>query len=425
MSLLARVHQKIFGSTGATGEFGKFGSDSLGSPATTKDLTLIQSLSPYDAGLFAATNNANEPPRIQDLNGLYLLFSSQIAYILQNGIPEWSEDADYYALVSFVSDGAGGIYRALQNSTSAAAKPPLTDPTYWALISDAVDSPSIKNAIEYGKGVGEIFTRPERKVPAAFAKATPVTYFPELCLTDFDIYKDIAVANWPRLQPYLYGLKTIFKDGLTGELAALGVTNWVIAANVATLTFTNDADHIAALSDLLEDQVQHGSYTNWRSTTIPTIGNITAGTYALTNVNPSTRQISFAFVAGNASGSVTSSAEFYAHRVPGSTTTARVFSAKGLSLMGVNDANGYFVSGSLRRRGFTQGHAHSFSVYSANPGGAINWPTVNTNQTNTVNVSGISLPSNDGTNSTPRIAKETHSPAVSVHIYQHGGSYVA
>ena len=42
MAKLPRVPQKIFGATGGTGEFGKFGSDAVGAASTTKDLALIQ-----------------------------------------------------------------------------------------------------------------------------------------------------------------------------------------------------------------------------------------------------------------------------------------------------------------------------------------------------------------------------------------------
>lgn len=241
------------------------------------------------------------------------------------------------------------IYNSIDGSgitPSAASNAQL-----WQAIRKAIDERSRK--------IGEVFSLLDRRDPVEWSVANADTYFPALCLTDFDSYTDIAAANWPLAIDYLRGLKLIFKDGLTGEISSPVVTNWSITSNVATLTFQNDADHIAFLAALLEDNSHHGGYSNWRTITLASaIGDITAGTYALTNVNASTRTVAFAFTAANNSGSGTFAADFYAYRIAGSATTARIFSARGLSLMGVNDANGYFVSGGLRRRGHFQGHRH-------------------------------------------------------------------
>lgn len=110
MAKIARALQKLFGSTGATTEFGVFGSDSEGSAATTKDPALIQSLATYLRGLYGSTANATQPPRIQDLNALYYLFSRQIAYGFQAGVPEWIATENYYANASVVLGSNGKIY---------------------------------------------------------------------------------------------------------------------------------------------------------------------------------------------------------------------------------------------------------------------------------------------------------------------------
>ena len=140
MGKLARVIQRVFGEDGGAGEFGEFGSNAASPPGTTtKDLTDIQSLSQYLDGWYAATANAGEPPRIQDRNALDLLFSSQLKYLFQNGIPEWLDDSDqlYYADVSFVTR-SGSIYQAIKGDDGAntnAEKDPLTEPLWWKLVS--------------------------------------------------------------------------------------------------------------------------------------------------------------------------------------------------------------------------------------------------------------------------------------------------
>jgi hypothetical protein len=289
---------------------------------------------------------------------------------------------------------------------------------------------SIKNSIEYGTPLYSIFADLKYFAPSEWDPLNPGAYWPRLCMTDFDTYKDISTANWPvSAINDIRDIKIVFKEGLTGEISSPVVTNWAIAANVATLTFQSDADHISLLTDLLEDETQHGSYTNYRSVTLPlAIGDISAGTYALTNINASTRQISFAFTAANNSGAAAAIVDFYAYRIAGSTTTARIFSARGLSLMGVNDANGYFVSGGLRRRGYLQGHWHeAWDAISGDSNSHARLSFANTGGTGIVSGTNTAVKdaTDDGTNGPPRTAKETHSPAMAVHLYLHLGRYAA
>lgn len=303
------------------------------------------------------------------------------------------------------------------------------------IVLDGADNGQLWKALrkivkERGREVGEIFSLLDRKAPVGWSGAAADTYFPALCLTDIATHVDLAEANAPDAVPYLRAKKLIFKDGVSGEIASPGVTAWAIATNVATLTFTNDADHIAFLTALLEDKLAHGGYSNWRTVTLANaIGNITAGTYAITDVNASSRTISFAFTAANASGSVTATVDFYAHRIPGSTTTARVFGARGLTIHGANDDNGYFVAGGLRRRGFMQGHWMDSDIadglnYRRVAGDAATVRDYVMLQSASATKMYLK-PVTDGTNGTPRTAKETHGPALTVHLYMHLGRYTA
>ena len=286
-----------------------------------------------------------------------------------------------------------------------------------------------KLCIERSHYLLEPFPLPDLRAPAAWNPAAPDDYFPAICLTDIDTYVDIDAANAPAAVTKLRSIKAIFKDGMAGAISDPVVTNWAVAANVATLTFQNDTDHIAFLSAILEDENVHGSYTNWREVNLPAaIGNIPAGDYAITNVNASSLTISFAVVASNGSGAVTSSAIFYAFRVPGSTTTARVFSARGLTIHGANDANGYFVGGGLRRRGFFQGHKHiqALNIGLSAPGEfAANRADNQVSSTYDTVYNYTSPPIPDGADGSPRFSKETHGPAMAQHLYMHLKEWIA
>jgi len=154
MSKLTRVIQKIFGETAGVGEFGVFGSNAASPPGTnSKDLTLIQSLSQYLAGWFSATASAAEPPRIEDRNSLDLLWSSQLAYLFQNGLAEWQADTKYYLDVSFVQVD-GSIYQAVLGddvTNDNTNKTPGSNPLWWKLISqlEAVSQWDVAEAVVY------------------------------------------------------------------------------------------------------------------------------------------------------------------------------------------------------------------------------------------------------------------------------------
>lgn len=205
-------------------------------------------------------------------------------------------------------------------------------------------------ATEYGKPVGELFFMDSEKSPSAFDKDSPSDYFPGLCLDTIDGSTDISSTNWPDLVTHLRERALTFKQGITGEKSAYTVTAWSVSSNVGSLTFDNTDGENAILEALTEDQLVHGSWGSFRSITLASaIGNIPAGEYALTDVDPTTRIVTFAVTASDGSGSVSSTATFYTNRVPGSTTTARVYQATGRTLMSANDDGGGYING-LRRR---------------------------------------------------------------------------
>lgn len=279
-----------------------------------------------------------------------------------------------------------------------------------------------KMIIENRKPLGEIYAVSKYMAPIAYTAGNEANYFPGLCLTDFESYKDISVTNWPLLVPYLRERRLAYRQGLSGEALTYNVVAWAIAGNIATLTFALDTVNSAVLSQLAEDANSHGGYTNWRTITLSSaIGNIVAGTYAITNITPTSRTLTFAYTAVNAFGSVSATAEFYQFRIAGSTTAARVFSARGLALHGVNDDNAYLGS-SLRRRGHFQGHYHASNALPAQlaASGSATY-TVATGSTTEYAREAV----NDGTNGAPRVAKETNSPALGVHLFMHGGVYEA
>lgn len=138
MSLLPRALQKIFGQTGGTSEFGQIGSKAAGLPITTKDLETMQSLTQYLQGLSAIVSDQGTSvlPYLEDINSLFFLATSQLAYLMQSGIPEWNDETEYYQNVSFVSYN-GKIWKDLYGTpgTPNLNYEPPANPDKWEVIA--------------------------------------------------------------------------------------------------------------------------------------------------------------------------------------------------------------------------------------------------------------------------------------------------
>ena len=126
MAKILRALQKVFGdNVVATDNIAQFGSLKAGSPQFSKDPSVIQGLNAYLEGWKSAVVN-NNAPALQDENALHYLWSRQLAYLFQAGIPEYDTATEYH-LGSFVQD-AGVVYRSIQNTNE---NHPLTDGAWW------------------------------------------------------------------------------------------------------------------------------------------------------------------------------------------------------------------------------------------------------------------------------------------------------
>lgn len=138
MAQLLRALQKVFGSTGGTGEFGKIGSKTAGAPATTKDIETMQSLSEYDQGMNAIVSDqgTSKLPYLEDINSLFFLTTSQLAYLMQAGVAEWDDSTEYYLDISIVlHDGILWKDKFGTPGTPNLNYEPTTNPDKWQPIA--------------------------------------------------------------------------------------------------------------------------------------------------------------------------------------------------------------------------------------------------------------------------------------------------
>lgn len=131
MVKLARKYQKIFGL--GSGRIGQFGSQEINTPTYSTDVEEIQELSAYEGGWDDATISGEKAPTLPEFNGLQYCTDYQIAYLMQEGIPEYNSDTTYYigSLVKLANSSK--IYRSLTDDNSGNI---LSDDTNWQYCFD-------------------------------------------------------------------------------------------------------------------------------------------------------------------------------------------------------------------------------------------------------------------------------------------------
>lgn len=161
MAKITRKTAKLFASNAGVNQVGEFGSFQVGSPAFTTDPAVIQSLSAYLVGWFAAVSGPNSPC-IEDMNAVCLVFAYQLAYLMQEGISEWDSGTTYFK-GSLVTDtgGLGLVYKSLTDNNLNNVVTQSNTQTNWALqdnttvvtLDPSTQSPYLMVASDLGKDI--------------------------------------------------------------------------------------------------------------------------------------------------------------------------------------------------------------------------------------------------------------------------------
>lgn len=144
MVKIKRQTQKIFAGNAVNSELAVFGSMVTGNPIYTDNLEALQS-DKYELGWISAIA-ANEAPFHEELNGVQYGFSKQLAYLFQEGIPEYDNGTTYYKnsiIKSVDSNNNCKLYSSLKDNN---LNKPLSDTTSW----QALDFSEI-DYVEYGE----------------------------------------------------------------------------------------------------------------------------------------------------------------------------------------------------------------------------------------------------------------------------------
>lgn len=144
MAKILRKQAKIFGGSLSAGsqQVEQFGSKvGAGTPNYTVDPDVIQGRSNWGDGWISAIDSGTKAPYVQDMNGFCLVMAYQIAYILQQGIPEWNALTTYYE-ESVVQANSGQWFVSLIDNNVGNAPPSSTSDSNWLWVNPPELTPS-------------------------------------------------------------------------------------------------------------------------------------------------------------------------------------------------------------------------------------------------------------------------------------------
>ncbi|MGL5113586.1 MAG: gp53-like domain-containing protein [Flavobacterium sp.] len=163
MARIVRVHQKIFGSAGDNGVVGSELASGTNSGTLSNDIAVLQSLAAYTDGLNSVTLTGENLPPQEEIQALFNIDTTQLAYLFQEGIPEYDDETTYYNTTSISIVKKPGTTELYYSKTDDNLGNALADTVNWGLLGDLANIPDspVVAATESTAGIAEIATQGE------------------------------------------------------------------------------------------------------------------------------------------------------------------------------------------------------------------------------------------------------------------------
>jgi len=150
-SKLLRYTQRLFGVNAGGSRIAVFGSLAAGSPTAYSGATITPALVQQELGQFEEGLDgsviANSSPPIQDHNALFYLSNYQLAYLMQQGIPEYDGSTQYFSN-SIVMASTGVLYQA--TGSTVGVSPPSSP--WEAVLQSNLSEPQTTVLSSVGSG---------------------------------------------------------------------------------------------------------------------------------------------------------------------------------------------------------------------------------------------------------------------------------
>lgn len=154
MARLTRKNINVF--AGSASNNGVFGSLQAGNATVSNDVETIQSLSEaWSGGWNYATMTGEKLPPLEEFQGVQYVTTYQQAYLMQEGMPEWSASVTYYkgSLTKKVTSTGFQIYNSLTDNNT---NHQLSDTANWKLVMDSDNLYALDSAVVHIAGAETI-----------------------------------------------------------------------------------------------------------------------------------------------------------------------------------------------------------------------------------------------------------------------------
>lgn len=195
MAKLPRTTQKIFGKNAPENQITTFGSIKAGTPVYTQLASQIMN-SAFESGWSEAVEDDYAPYR-QDRNAVDTAITQQLAYLFQDGIPEWDAGTTYYkgSVVKVVNGNALTFYKSIADNNTASVN---TTASWHKMLeinaSNQIVSPTINTpTISGGSMSNGTFANP------TFSGTVNIPLASQSSSTDSTIAASIGWVNNPSL----------------------------------------------------------------------------------------------------------------------------------------------------------------------------------------------------------------------------------
>jgi len=131
MARITRKNQKVF--AGGASNNGQFGSAQLGTKVTSSDPDVIQALVAWVQGWNSATISSQRLPTLEEIQGIQYVITTQLSYLFQEGIAEYSAETTYYQNSIVRETGTYNLYGSITDDNVGNA---LSVDTEWEFLID-------------------------------------------------------------------------------------------------------------------------------------------------------------------------------------------------------------------------------------------------------------------------------------------------
>lgn len=139
MAKIARKTQKIFGSNASNN--GQIGSAQTGTKVLSNDLDILQQLTAFVNGLNDVTISGQKLIPLEELQSLNYISTTQLAYLFQEGIPEFDNTlaTEYYQNGIVKKPGTYELYGSKIDNNIGNALPSQADDANWQYLGQLSD----------------------------------------------------------------------------------------------------------------------------------------------------------------------------------------------------------------------------------------------------------------------------------------------